>query len=95
MNKKEIIKKIEKEKEKIKKNGVKKIGIFGSFAKNKQTPKSDIDILVSFNSPDFDKYAQTLIILEKLLKRKVDLVIEKNLRKELNYVKKEAIYVKI
>ena len=30
--------------------GVKKIGIFGSFARNKQIPDSDVDVLVEFNA---------------------------------------------
>ena len=34
-------------------------------------------------------------MLERLLKREVDLVIKQDLRKELNYIKKEAEYAKI
>jgi len=94
-NKREIIKKIEKEKDKIKSKGVKKIGLFGSFVRGKQDKNSDIDFLVTFDSPDFEKYAELLILLEKMFKRKIDLVIESNLRKELNYVKKEAKYVRL
>lgn len=92
---KEILKKLEEEKEKIKKNGVKKIGLFGSFIKNKQTKKSDIDLLVTFKSSNFDDYANTLILLENMFKRKIDLVIEKNLRPELRYIRKEVEYARI
>lgn len=95
MNKKEIIKKIELNKDKLKEKGVKKIGLFGSFAKNKQNKKSDIDILVKLNNVSFDNYADLLIILENLLKRKIDLVLENKLRPELKYVKKEAQYARI
>ena len=90
-----ILEKIEKNKFEIKKAGVKKIGLFGSFAKQKQKTKSDIDFLVEFEKIDIDKYLYVLNFLEKLFGKKIDLVIEKNLKPELNYVKKEAKYVKI
>ncbi|OGJ13133.1 hypothetical protein A3K82_03740 [Candidatus Pacearchaeota archaeon RBG_19FT_COMBO_34_9] len=95
MNTKKIIKKIRENKKRIKKLGVKKIGLFGSFTKNKQRKKSDIDILVSFNKIDFDNYMNLLFFLEKKFGRKIDLVIESDLKPELNYVKKEARYVKL
>ena len=79
----------------IKEKGVKKIGLFGSFNKGKQKKKSDIDILIKFDEPTFEKYAEMLILLENLFRRKIDLVIESNLRPELKYVKKEAKYVKL
>lgn len=95
LNSKTIIEKITQEKEKLKERGVKKIGLFGSYAKGKQRKKSDIDLLVTFDKIDFDNYMDLMSFLEKVLKRKVDLVIEKNLVPELNYVKDEARYVKI
>ena len=95
INKKYILKALEKEKGKIKKAGVKKIGLFGSFVKGKQTKKSDIDILVEFKESSFDNYAETLIILEDLFKRKIDLVTIQSLRSELNHVKKEVEYARI
>ena len=38
----------------IQKYGLKKLGIFGSYARNEQTSKSDLDLLVEFedNTPD-------------------------------------------
>lgn len=95
MEKNEIIKRMEMKKENLKAIGVKKIGLFGSFAKGKQTKKSDIDILVRLDYVDFDRYAELLIFLENILRRKVDLVLESGLRKELNYVKKETKYARI
>ena len=41
LNSEEIIEKIKKEKGKLKKNGVKKIGLFGSYAKDEQKKNSD------------------------------------------------------
>lgn len=90
-----IINKIKQERKKLKEKGVKKIGLFGSYAKGKQHKKSDIDFLVTFDKIDFDNYMDLMSLLERMLKRKVDLVIEKNLVPELNYVKDEAKYVKL
>jgi|TARA_Y100000294_G_C8265590_1_gene220649 hypothetical protein len=94
INSKTIIEKIKKERKKLKEKGVKKIGLFGSIIKGKKNPK-DIDILIEFDKVSFDNYMNLLFFLENLLKKKVDLVIESDLRPELNYVKKEAKYVKI
>ncbi|PIN90246.1 nucleotidyltransferase [Candidatus Pacearchaeota archaeon CG10_big_fil_rev_8_21_14_0_10_32_14] len=95
ITKTQIIKSIEKEKETLRKIGISKIGLFGSFVKNKQNEKSDVDLLVEFNEISFDTYMKTHYFLEKITKRKVDLVIESDLKPELEHVKKEVEYVKI
>ena len=95
INLKKIIKKLEEKKENIKKYGVKKIGVFGSFIRGKQNKRSDVDVLVEFENATFDSYMELKFLLERLFGRKVDLVVEKDLRPELKYVKKEAKYVKL
>jgi uncharacterized protein len=95
LNSKNIIKRIEEKSKDIKKYNVKKIGLFGSYVKNKQHKKSDIDILVTFNKETFDNYMDLLFLLERIFKRKIDLIIEKDLHPELNYVKEEVKYVRI
>ncbi|MEK6886659.1 MAG: nucleotidyltransferase domain-containing protein [Nanoarchaeota archaeon] len=93
-NKREIIEKIKENREKIKDKSVKKIGIFGSVIKGKKNPR-DIDIIIEFDKPTFDNYAEVLILLEKILKKKIDLVTKSSLRPELKYVINEAEYVKL
>ena len=75
--------------------GVKKIGIFGSFAKGEQNKKSDIDILVEFNQPiGFFGFVELEDKLGKILKRKVDLVTKKALKPAMKQqVLKDVIYV--
>ena len=90
-----IIKKLEKEKNKLKERGVKKIGLFGSYAKGKQKNGSDIDFLVEFKNISAENFFGLLFFLEKLFRRKVDIVEINSLREELKYVKEEAKYVKI
>lgn len=59
---------------------VKKIGLFGSYAKEQQTSQSDIDIIVNMPS-SFDNYYALKELLEKELGVKVDLGLEKSIRK--------------
>jgi len=80
----------------LKKNfQVQKIGIFGSVVRGKDTPMSDIDILVSFTeSPGFFKFIKLEDHLTKILKRKVDLVTEKALKDTIKEdILRETLYV--
>ena len=87
-----ILRILEANKDRIHSYEVKRIGLFGSYLKNRQKKGSDIDFLVEFENPTFDNYMELKFFLEKLLGRKVDLVIEESLKSALNYVKKEAVY---
>jgi len=79
---------IEKKLQKLKpylsrKYNVSRIGYFGSFSRNEQTEKSDIDILVEFSKPIGWDFIDLKDLLEKELGVKVDLVSTKALRKQL------------
>lgn len=87
-----IIRTIESHKDEIRNFGVKRIGIFGSYAKKSAHKRSDIDILVTFDRPTFDNYMDLKFLLEKLFGKRVDLVAEDSLKPALKYVKKEALY---
>lgn len=89
-----IIKTVERHKNELKRFGVKKIGLFGSYVKRSQHKTSDLDFLVVFDKPTFDKYIELKFQLERIFHKKVDLVIEQNLKPALQYVKEEAIYAK-
>ncbi|MEK6913569.1 MAG: nucleotidyltransferase domain-containing protein [Nanoarchaeota archaeon] len=90
-----ILNKIKGNKKEIKNFGVKRIGLFGSVVRGKQKKNSDIDFIVSFEKITFDNYFLLLRFFEKMFKKKIDLVIESDLKPELNYIKKEAEYVEI
>jgi uncharacterized protein len=74
---------------------VKEIGLFGSYIKNEQTKKSDLDILVEFENPiDFFDYLEFEEYLADLLGIKVDLVMKKALKPNIGRnILKEVIYV--
>ena len=95
INAKRFLRKIEKNRAKIKKMGAKRLGLFGSALKGKRKKKSDVDFLVEFKSIDADKFFNLIFLLEKIFNRKVDLMDLRNLRPELKYVKEEAEYVQI
>jgi predicted nucleotidyltransferase len=73
---------------------VNKIGYFGSFARNEQTESSDIDILVELQQPLGWAFFDLKDLLEKELNRKVDLVTEAALKKQLKeIILKQVKYV--
>lgn len=91
----QIIRTLETHKGELKRHGVKKLGLFGSVATGKQTPKSDLDFLVVFQRPTFDNYMELKFLLEKLFKRKADLVVEDSLKPQLRHIKRQALYAKV
>jgi uncharacterized protein len=61
--------------------GVQRLGLFGSYVKEKQRKKSDIDILVAFNRDiDLFDFLDLREFLESRLSIKVDLVMESALK---------------
>ncbi|HHT9132371.1 MAG TPA: nucleotidyltransferase family protein [Candidatus Tripitaka californicus] len=53
---------------------VKRIGIFGSFAKGIQKEDSDVDVLIEFEKPIGLNFIELAEYIEKCLGRKVDIV---------------------
>ena len=73
--------------------GVKRIGVFGSFARGEQKDISDVDILVEFEKPTFDNFMNLAFFLEDLFQRKVDLVTPNSLSPYIGpYIKQEVIW---
>ena len=69
--------------------------MFGSFARDRVTDDSDLDVLVRFDGPiHWERYFGAQFYLEDLLGRPVDLVTEKDLRPEVwRYVEREVVNV--
>ena len=75
--------------------GVKRIGIFGSFARGEEREDSDLDVLVVFEEGQktFDNYMNLKFYLEDLFGREVDLVTEKALKPQLkDIIMKDVVY---
>lgn len=88
ITKKEIFEKLKKHRKDLKKYGVKKIGVFGSYARGEQKKDSDIDLAVEFDLKMFGKDFKGLFdafmdlssYLERLLNRKVDILTPDSIR---------------
>ena len=74
---------------------VKRLGLFGSAARDELREESDIDLLVEFEGPaTFDGYFGLKDHLEALLGRPVDLVTERGLKpRARRYVEKDLVGV--
>jgi predicted nucleotidyltransferase len=76
---------------------VTELGIFGSFVRGEQKRRSDVDILVEFNDKDIPgllKLSEMERYLQRLLKKKVDVVIKSGIRPELKKgILKEVVYI--
>ncbi|WP_295392898.1 nucleotidyltransferase family protein [uncultured Thiodictyon sp.] len=54
--------------------GVRRIGLFGSFARGQATEASDIDLVVEFDGPIGLRFVDLVEDLERVFGRKVDLL---------------------
>jgi len=90
----DIIEILKKHKDIIqKKYTVKKIGIFGSYAKGTQKKSSDIDILVEHETPTYNNFIDLAFYLEELYGKKIDLITVKGLSPYIfPYVEKEVVW---
>ncbi len=91
----EILQLLDVNREKIRSFGVKQIGVFGSVAREEQTEKSDVNVLVELQKETFDAYMNLLFFLEDLFERKVDLVMKDAIKPLIkDRILSETIYVK-
>jgi uncharacterized protein len=74
---------------------VSEIGVFGSFVRGDQRKRSDIDILVEYDEiPDLFEFINLERYLQRLLRKKVDLVRKEAIRSELqDKILKEVVYI--
>lgn len=70
------------------------IALFGSYARNEQTPLSDVDILIEFNGRMGSNFVDLANEIENALGIKVDLISKKGLKERyLKAIESELIYV--
>jgi len=78
------------------KYGVRRIGIFGSYARGEQREISDIDVVVEFERPIGLKFFELADHLEQILGVKVDLFTPNALKQKpllWKSVKEDLVYV--
>ncbi len=81
--------------------GVRRIGLFGSYAKEKAVESSDVDLLIELDRPLGFKFIELTEDLEKILGRPVDVLtqtglagirvrqVAKNIAESVQYVSKD------
>ncbi len=79
----------------IEKYSISTIGLFGSVVRDDFSPStSDIDIIVEFSKPVGIEFIDLADYLEQQIKRKVDLVSRKGIKKKyLQAIESDIVYV--
>ena len=74
--KQEAVQRFQAVRQELRRFGVSSLGLFGSFVTGRQTPDSDVDVLVEFapGQHSFDNFMELSFFLEDILGRKVDVV---------------------
>ncbi len=99
LTKEKIIEILKKELPYLKNNfNLKKIGLFGSFAKDTAKENSDVDIIVEFEKPIGLKFFTFAEYIETLLNRKTDILTLEGiksirLKKVIEDIQRNIIYV--
>ena len=87
---------IQDNQDQLKALGVRRLGLFGSFARNDPREESDVDLLVEFEpgQKTFDNFMHLAFLLEDLLQRPVEMVTAESLSPYLRpYIMEEIEYV--
>ena len=95
--KENIIAAIKFHKPQLSKLGVQNIGLFGSYLRNEQSDKSDIDLLIDFEpeKENFDNYMAVYDLFENIFKNeKIEVVTKNGLSQYIGpKILKEVMYV--
>ena len=89
----EVLKLIEQHQATLRRLGVRRLGLFGSYARGEAMPGSDLDFVVELSEKSFDAYMDTKIFLEDLFQSRVDLVTMSSIKPRLlPIIQREAVY---
>jgi hypothetical protein len=79
--KEQILTLLQEHQSELRRLGVRRCGLFGSFVRNESQDQSDVDILVEFEPEQkrFDHFMQLAFFLEDLFGRRVDLITTESL----------------
>jgi len=87
MTRRQVIETLQVHREQLRRLGVKKIGLFGSVARESAESQSDVDMIVEFSETTYRRFIALKSFLESILGRKVDLLtppaVEGRLKEEI------------
>ena len=91
-----ILSEMKQQKRQLQSLGIIRIGLFGSYVREEQSEKSDIDILIEFEpeKENFDNYMSVYDMLENLFRNeKIEIVTKNGLSPHIGpQILKEVIY---
>jgi hypothetical protein len=88
-----ILKALREHEDLLKRYSVKRIGLFGSYARGQQKRGSDVDFLVDLERPTSDNFIDLNFSLECLFRRKVGLVTSRSLNPRIKpFVENEVAW---
>lgn len=89
----EILTVLQQNRDAIRSYGVRRLGLFGSYARGEATKTSDLDFVVEFETKSFDAYMNLKEFLERLFARRVDLVLSETIKPRLRpSILKEVVH---
>lgn len=89
----EVLRLIEQNREHLNRLGVRRLGLFGSCARDEATSNSDLDFVVEFTEKSFDAYMDVKAFLEDLFGCRVDLVLADTIKPRLRpIIQRETVY---
>ena len=78
-----VLRTLSRNRSRIRNCGVRRLGLFGSTVRGEDSKSSDLDFVAEFDRKSFDNYMDLKSLLEKLFKRKVDLVLSDAIKPRL------------
>ena len=89
----EVLKTLETHALALRRLGVRRLGLFGSAARDEAGPTSDLDFVVELDERTFDRYMDLKLFLEQLFGCRIDLVLADSIKPRLrSIILREAVY---
>ena len=95
ISREKILKKLDDNRDVLHAYGVRKLGLFGSYARENAGKESDLDFVVELQKKSFDSYMGLKGFLEDLFRLPVDLVLSDAIKPRIRKrILKETVYAK-
>jgi len=94
----DLIERLQRHRGDLRRLGVERIGVFGSFQRDEPNSESDVDLLIEFSSGEksFDNFMAVSFLLEEELERPVELVTREALSPHIGpHILQSVEYVEI
>ncbi len=96
--KEEVLEALRGARQALRELGVRRLGLFGSFARGESSRDSDVDLLVEFEPgrKTFDRFMDVAFLLEAVLRRRVEMVTPESLSPYIGpHILREIEYVPV